>query len=60
MLDKVVVGKDAMRISEPKSVLPHQLTAEKPLPPSLVPTIVDEWRTRGDETANWSLTVPRP
>ena len=48
MLDKVVVGKDAIRISGPKSVLAHQLTAEKPLPPSLVPTFVDGWRTRQD------------
>jgi hypothetical protein len=45
MLDKVVVGKDSIRISGPKSVVAHQLTAEKPLPPSLVPTFVDGWRT---------------
>ena len=30
MLNKVVVGKDAIRISGPKSVLAHQLTAENP------------------------------
>jgi hypothetical protein len=35
----VIVGKDAIRISGPKSVLAHQLTAEKPLPPSLVDRI---------------------
>ena len=48
MLDKVVVGKDAIRISGPKSVLAHQLTAEKLLPPSLVPTFVDGWRPQGE------------
>jgi hypothetical protein len=29
MIDKVVVGKDAIPISGPRSVLAHQLTAEK-------------------------------
>ena len=48
MLDKVVVGKDAIRISGPKAVLAHQLTADKPLPPSLVPSFVREWRARKD------------
>jgi len=48
MLDKVVVGKDAIRISGPKSVLARQLTAENPLPPSLVPTFVYGWRPRQD------------
>ena len=53
MLDKVVVGKDEIRISGPKAVLAHQLSAEKPLPPSLVPTFVDGWRTGKDSN-------PRP
>src|SRR5580704_5457960 len=48
MLDKVIVGKDAIRISGPKSVLAHQLTAKNPLPPSLVPTFIDGWRPRHD------------
>jgi site-specific DNA recombinase len=48
MLDKVIVGKNAIHISGPKAVLAHHLTAEKPLPPSLVPTFVDGWRTRQD------------
>lgn len=48
MLDKVVVGKEAVRISGPKAVLAHQLEAQNPLPPSLVPTLMDGWRTRHD------------
>jgi hypothetical protein len=38
MLEKVIVGKNAIHISGPKTDLAHQLTTEKPLPPSLVPT----------------------
>ncbi len=48
MLDKVVVGKAAIRISGPKAVLAHQLTADKPLPPSLVPSFVKDWWARQD------------
>jgi hypothetical protein len=43
MLDKVVVGKDAIRISGPKSVLAHQLTAEKPLPPASGDAMCSIW-----------------
>jgi len=46
MLDKVVVGKDAIRISGPKAVLAHQITADKPVPPSLVPSFVKDWWAR--------------
>lgn len=55
MLDKVVVGKEAIRISGPKSVLAHQLTAEKPLPPSLVPTFVDGWRALGESNPSCKI-----
>ena len=55
MLDKVVVGKDAIRISGPKSVLAHQLTAEKPLPPSLVPTFVGGWRALGESNPSCKI-----
>ena len=48
MQDKVIVGPDANRISGPKSVLAHQLTADKPVPPSLVPSFVKEWWARQD------------
>jgi site-specific DNA recombinase len=51
MLDKVVVGKEAIRISGPKAVLAHQLSAENPLPPSLVPTLMDNWRARRDSNS---------
>lgn len=47
-LDKVVVERDAIRISGPKAALAQQLAADNPLPPSLVPTSVQEWRTRQD------------
>jgi site-specific DNA recombinase len=48
LLDKVVVGKDAIRISGPKSVLAHQLSTNNALAPSSVPTFVDGWRPRHD------------
>ena len=48
ILDKVVVGRQSVRISSPKAVLAHRLSAENPLPPSLVPTLMDGWRTRHD------------
>lgn len=48
LLDNVAVAKDRVRISGRKDVLAYQLTAEKPLPPSMVPTFMDEWRTRHD------------
>ncbi len=51
MLDKVVVGKESIRISGPKAVLTHQLSAENPLPPSLVPTLMDNWRARRDSNS---------
>lgn len=55
MLDKVVVGKNAIRISGPKAVLAHQLTAEKPLPPSMVPTFVDGWRALGESNPSCKI-----
>jgi hypothetical protein len=51
MLDKVVVGKNAIRITGPKAVLTHQLSAENALPPSLVPTLMDNWRARRDSNS---------
>ena len=51
MLDKVVVGKESIRISGPKAVLAHQLSAESPLPPSLVPTLMANWRARRDSNS---------
>jgi site-specific DNA recombinase len=48
LLDNVAVAKDRVRISGRKDVLAYQLTADKPLPPSMVPTFMDEWRTRHD------------
>lgn len=48
MLDKIVVGRDSVRISGAKAVIAHQLTAPNPLPPSMVPTFVGDWRTRHD------------
>jgi hypothetical protein len=51
MLDKVVVGKAAISISGPKAVLTHQLSTENPLPPSLVPTLMDNWRARRDSNS---------
>ena len=59
MQDKVIVGPDAIRISGPKSVLAHQLTADKPVPPSLVPSFVKEWWAGGDQSENWTLIVKR-
>jgi DNA invertase Pin-like site-specific DNA recombinase len=51
MLDKVVVGKESVRISGSKGVLAHQLSAENPLAPSLVPTLMEEWRARRDSNS---------
>tara|TARA_R110002110_G_scaffold44362_1_gene136730 strand:- start:17 stop:1630 length:1614 start_codon:yes stop_codon:yes gene_type:complete len=46
LLHKVIVGKDAIQISGPKAALAHQLSTEKPLAPSMVPTFMDGWCTR--------------
>jgi site-specific DNA recombinase len=51
LLDKVVVGRKSIRISGPKAALAHQVTAEKPLPPSAVPTLMDDWRARRDSNS---------
>ncbi|MFN3934510.1 recombinase family protein [Parvibaculum sp.] len=48
LLDNVAVAKDRVRISGRKDVLAYQLTADKPLPPSMVPTFMDKWRARND------------
>ena len=48
LLDKVVVGKDAIRISGPKAALAQQLTSEKPVAPSMVPIYMDGWCTEKD------------
>ena len=59
MLDKVVVGKESISISGPKAVLAHQLSAENALPPSLAPTLMDEWRASEGEDAYWYVTARR-
>lgn len=46
LLDRVVVGRESIRVSGPKSVLAHQISAENQLPPSMAPTLMDGWRTR--------------
>ncbi|MDW3098671.1 MAG: recombinase family protein [Alphaproteobacteria bacterium] len=48
LLSEVVVGKDMVRLKGSKVVLAHQAASEKPLVPSMVPTFVEEWRTRHD------------
>ena len=48
LLDKVVVEARQIRISGPKAVLAQQLATDKPVPPSMVPTFMDGWRTRHD------------
>ena len=48
LLDNVAVAKDRVRISGRKDVLVYQLTADKPLPPSMVPTFMEEWCARND------------
>lgn len=48
LLDNVAVAKNRVRISGRRDVLAYQLTADKPLPPSMVPTFMDGWRTRHD------------
>ncbi len=48
LLSEVVVGKDMVRLKGSKAVLAHQAASEKPLVPSMVPTFVEEWRTRND------------
>ena len=46
LLDKVVVGKGSIRISGPKAALAQQLQTDKPVPLSMVPTLMDGWCTR--------------
>jgi hypothetical protein len=46
-----VVGKESICISGPKAVLAHQLSAENPMPPSSVPTLMDNWRARRDSNS---------
>ena len=48
LLEKVVVNPGEIRISGPKGVLVRQVQEERPVPPSMVPTFVGEWRTRHD------------
>ena len=51
MLDKVVVAEDGIRISGPKAVLAQQVSSEKTVSPSMVPTFVQGWRAGEDSNS---------
>jgi hypothetical protein len=57
MLDKVVVGQGAIKISGPKAALAHQIAADNPLPPALAPTFVQDWRASEGDDAYWMVSV---
>ncbi len=48
MLKEIVVEEKEIRICGSKNVLAQQLEAEKPVPPSMVSTFMEGWRTRQD------------
>ena len=52
-LSDVSVSEQSIRISGSKAALAQQLTVEEPLPPSMVPSTVQEWRAGEDSN-------PRP
>ena len=57
LLDKVVVGKGSIRISGPKAALAQQLQTDKPVPLSMVPTLMDGWCTAEGEDEYWIVWI---
>ena len=56
-VDKVVISKEVVELTGPKSLLARAALTDLPNTPADVITYVRQWRANGDETANWNLLI---